>query len=368
MLKLKVLAIHNITFEGSKKESAVQIWRVWRPLEELKKHVDRQIDYKKTFIKNHANLDKLENFTHKEIEEAGENLGQYDIIFSSYHADGGADALIEAVCHKYGTKYIIDDDDNSFAIDESNPYWTVMNHDNTFITQEIIRTAKYICTTNDILSDVIKVRNTENVKLFTIPNYIADCYQETEPDNGDRVVIGYFGGSSHYDDMHETNFLPALQKVMNEHKNVYFKSCGIPVKYSLPTQRKEIIDVAYGRDWYSKLFPTLKFDIAVAPLRDTIFNNCKSNIKWQESTRMGAAFVCSDVGPYSSLPVSVASKVENTVDDWYIALTELVENAEKRKGLVKSARKELKDNWRLEKNWSKYRDMFVKVYNDKRSE
>ena len=363
---MKILAIHNIGFDKKDKESAVQIWRVWRPLEELKKHVDWQIDYQKGFIKDIKKYKDLKEFTAEEVEKAGEHLGKYDIVFSSYHADAGADALIEAVCAKYGTKYIIDDDDNTFAIDPDNPYWQTMTHDHTFVMQRIMRTARYISTTTDTLKDVLQVRSEVDAKIFTLPNYISDAYSENEFDNGDKIVIGYAGGAQHYNDLHDTGFLEALQKLMHENKNIYFKCVGVPVDTYTPRARTEIVDVKFGRKWTEELFPTLNFDISVAPLIDTSFSVCKSNIKWQESTRMGAAFVASNVEPYSLLADGTAVLTPNDSTSWYKALKELVNDKQKRQKLVKQAKQELQDNWRLEdeKNWSKYKQMFQEVYDE----
>lgn len=362
---MKILAIHNIGFDKRDKESAVQIWRIWRPMEELKKHVDWQIDYQKGFIKDIKKYKSLKDFTNKEVEAAGKHLGQYDIIFCSYHADAGADALLEAVSAKYGTKVVIDDDDNTFAIEPSNPFWSVMTHDDAFVMQQIMRYSRFITTTTDELADVFRARTKVNGKVFVLPNYISDAYQSEPPDNGENIVIGYFGGAQHYDDLHQAGFLPALQKLMHENKQVRFKCVGVPVDHYLPRARTELVDVKFGRKWTDELFPTLRFDIAVAPLLDSAFSRCKSNIKWQESTRMGAAFVASNVGPYKPLKPNTASLVKNNEDSWYKTLKALVDSKQKRQELVTAAQAELAANWRLEANWTQYKLMFEEVYKDK---
>lgn len=363
---MKILAIHNIGFDTKDKESAVQLWRVFRPLEELKKHVDWQIDYQKTFVKDIKKYKDFKEFTSEELEKAGKHLGQYDIIFSSYHADAGADALIEAVCAKYGTKYVIDDDDNTFAIEPDNPYWSVMTHDHTFVMQRIMRTARYITTTTEALKEVLDNRSEVNAKIGVLPNYISDDYTENDFDNGDKIVIGYAGGAQHYKDVHDTGFIQGLEKLMHENKNVYFKCVGVPVDAYTPRGRTEVVDVKFGRKWTTELFPTLNFDISVAPLVSTTFADCKSNIKWQESTRMGAAFIATNTGPYKDLKPETAMLIENGQDNWYKALKELVDDKTKRQAQVKAAKKELHDNWRLEdkKNWGKYKQYFEEVHNE----
>jgi len=358
---MRILAIHNIGLEDNSKESAVQIWRIWRPLEELKKHVDWTIDYQRSFIKDIDKYKNVEEFTDEEVEAAGKNLGSYDVVFHSYHADAAADALMEAVAARYGTKFILDDDDNTFAIDPDNPFWLTMTDDHAFTMQQICRYSKHIVTTTENLKDHFAKRSLVDADITVIPNYMSESYKDYTPDNGDKIVIGYFGGSSHYRDLHESGVLPAIQRIMHENKNVYFKCVSMPVDFYLPRKRTIVTDGAYGRQWVTDLFPTLNFDISIAPLLQTIFADGKSNIKWLESSRMGAAFVASNVGPYKEIPAGCASLVENTEDDWYKALKELVDNEQKRQALVKAAKADIKAHWMLEDNWQKYKQLFEEV-------
>ena len=360
---MRILAIHNVGMDDQAKESAVAIWRIWRPLEELKKHVDWTIDYQRTFIKDIEKYKDVSEFTVDEIEAAGSHLGGYDIVFHSYHADAAADSLMEAVKARYGTKFILDDDDNTFAIDPDNPFWLSMNEEHAFIMQQICRYAKNITTTTQNLKDHFQKRSLVNADITVIPNYMSEAYKDYSPNNGDKIVIGYFGGSSHYNDLHETGFLPALQRIMHENKNVHFKCVGVPVDHYLPRKRFEQVEVAYGRQWASDLFPTLNFDIAVAPLVQTVFADGKSNIKWLESSRMGAAFVGSDVGPYKDISDACAIKVNNDSDSWYNALHTLVQDEEKRRSLVTNSKAEIKANWMLENNWTRYKELFERIHN-----
>lgn len=357
----KILAIHNIGFDAGDKESGVQLWRIYRPLEELKKHVDWQIDYQRGFFLE--SKDGSNNVSEEDFEASGRHLGTYDIVFSSYHTNASAHSLMAAVSKVYGTKFILDDDDNTFAIEAENPFWVHMSHDQAYDMQRIVRTSKYITTTCQNLADVFSARTEVDAKVYVLPNYIPDTYQQTEPDNGDKIVIGYFGGTNHYIDFEETGIEPALQRIMHEYKNVYMTSIGIPIKTYLPRTRYKLREVVFGRKFVTDLFPTMQFDIGLAPIRQTTFSEGKSNIKWQEYTRMGAAFIGSNVGPYKALKAGTATLVENTEEAWYNGLKALVESETKRKAQVAKARKDL-ENWRLEKHWQDYKKVFEEVAND----
>lgn len=360
---MKILGIHTVNWLGDNtdKESGVDLWRIYRPLEMLKKHTDWQIDYQPTFIYGFDKYKDRKEFTDDEMAKAAENLGKYDIIFSSYHPDPGASALLDYVQDHYDTKFVLDVDDDMFSINPHNPFWTRVDDWGVFVMQRMIRTQKYMTTTTTTLQERFTERNEVNGKVYLLPNYLSDDYQHPDFDNGDEIVIGYFGGSSHYVDVHDSNVLPAIQRIMHEHKNVRFKCIGQPIDYYLPKQRTEVVDPARGRRWVTDLYPTLKMDIAIAPLEDCLFNEGKSDIKWQEATRAGAVFVASDLGPYKGL-TDCATLVNNTEDEWYTALTNLLDKQNRQK-LLKKAQKELL-NRRLEDHWQEYKQVFEEIKND----
>jgi len=225
----------------------------------------------------------------------------------------------------------------------------------------MIRDNDFISTTTPILAKVFRDRREQpDDTVFVNPNYIPKLYQHPKFDNGDKIVIGYFGGSSHYQDLHETGVAEALEKLMNENKNVYFKAIGMPLDKYVPRGRYEFVDGKRGNGWINELYPTLNLDIALGPLYDNIFNHGKSNIKWQESTRAGSLFVASNIGPYSSLKDGTAILVENTPESWYKGLKQALTDTT----TLKNAQKELK-NWELETQWQSYKKMFETVCSQK---
>jgi glycosyltransferase involved in cell wall biosynthesis len=362
---MKILAVHNVS-EGSKKTKAVDIWRIYRPIQHLKKNTDWQIDEQPTFIKGIEKYKDAQEFTPEELEKAAKHLGQYDIIWSTYFTNPTFYTLLRVVNAKYGTKFVLDVDDDLFAIKLDNPIWLKLTDENVWHMQCMVRDADYITTTTERLAHVIRERRDQHDDtVFVLPNYIGDDYKNDPIDNGEEIVIGYFGGSSHFNDLDNSGAIEAVQKIMHENKNVRFVSCGMPIEKYLPKQRYSYDEGAPGLAWITDVFPRLNFDIAIAPIDNSRFSQCKSNIKWQESTRMGAAFVGSNIGPYSDLANGVNSLlVKNAQEDWYKALKKLVDDPRLRKTLVDQARKDL-ELWRVEVNWPHYVEVFKAVKNYK---
>jgi hypothetical protein len=364
MRKLKILAIHSALNKDQNTRSAVDMWRIYRPMRELAKHVDWQIDHQPTFIKGIEKYKDAKEFTEEEMQKAFDTICQYDIVFSSYHADPTGYTMMKVAEEKAGVQFIMDVDDDMFAVNPDNPFWIKMDDEKCYWMQCMIRDNTWVSTTTEDLADVFRKRRPGHHKdtVFVNPNYITDEYNHKPVDNGEKIVIGYFGGSSHYKDLHETGVAEAVKRIMIENKNVRFKAIGMPLDKYVPRARYEFQEGKRGDDWLFGIYPTLNMDIALGPLDDNIFNNGKSNIKWQESTRAGAVFVASRLGPYKHLPPDVAVLVsQNTEDAWYAALKRVVESTELRKKMLSAAQANLQANWRLEDNWTRYKDMFEKV-------
>lgn len=365
---MKILAVHSIHGENERTKSAVDLWRIKRPLDELRKHVDWQIDEQPTFIKGIEKYKNSQEFTEEEMQRAYDNICKYDIVFSSYHADPTAYSMLKVAADKAGVQFIMDVDDDMFAVNPDNPFWVKMTDEKCYQMQCMIRDNSWISTTTDTLAKVFRDRRKGHHKgtVFVNPNCITEEYKHPSFDNGDKVVIGYFGGSSHYADLHDTGVAEALKRLMIENKKVYFKAVGMPLDKYVPRARYEFTDGKRGSGWVKELFPSLKMDIAIAPLHDNIFNHGKSNIKWQEATRAGACFVASRMGPYRSLFSNTAVLANNTEEEWYKALKSVVDDIDYRKKLVQNAKEQLSSNWRLETHWQQYKKMFetVKEFKD----
>jgi glycosyltransferase involved in cell wall biosynthesis len=343
---MKLLAVHGIGWNKNKqKEKATDLWRIKRPIDELKKHVDWQIDEQPTLIPEMDKYKAFEDFTPDELEKAAVKLGEYDIIWAGYFSNPSFYSLLRAVHARYGTKFVMDVDDDLFSIKIDNPVWLKLTDENVYFMQCMVRDVDYLTVTTEELATTMRSKRPDKKpeSVIVIPNYIPDTYKHDPIDNGDDIVIGYMGGSSHIFDIDQSGMVDAVEKIMHENKNVKFVACGMPIEKYLPKARYTYLEGAPSTDFVDKVFPELNFDISVAPLEECLFANGKSNIKWQESTRMGAAFVATNTGPYKTLNSGFnCLLVKNTPEDWYRALKRLVDNPKLRKGLVEQAQKDLR--------------------------
>lgn len=362
---MKILIVHS----GNNPDTAihqVDLWRVSHPLKELRKHVDWQIDERPTIMLHAEKYKTAKDFTEEELQKTVDNLATYDVVIGSYtvYMHGMVFALCKLVEDKYKTKFVLDMDDNLFAINRDNiGWWTKMSHEKTHELQTIVLKSKYIITTNHHLAGELKKRDVKNVEI--VPNFISQGYKQYHPNNGDKVKIGYFGGSSHFYDVHNTGFTDALERIMHKYKNVIAESAGMPIENYLPKSRYTYEAGARGYKWETEIFPALQFDISVGPLVDNVFNLSKSDIKWQETARMGAAFVGSNVRPYAETVRNGVDGliVENTEEAWYEALEKLVLDADYRKKIAKNAEERVNKDFALETHWQPLKEAIERIYN-----
>jgi len=211
-----------------------------------------------------------------------------------------------------------------------------------------LKVAKYVTTTTSLFADEISKLN-KNVVVF--PNAInPNESQFKEPTlESDRLRIGWLGGSSH---LHDIQLLDqGFGKIFSLKDKLQYVLCGFDTRGSvteinaqtgeqtkrniLPhetvwaqyekifTQNYSIvsdeykkhlinynqesytgdIDEPYLRVWtkpvtsYAKNYA--KFDVSLSPIKNTMFNRMKSQLKVIEAGFYKKALIASDLGPYT---------------------------------------------------------------------
>jgi glycosyltransferase involved in cell wall biosynthesis len=168
----------------------------------------------------------------------------------------------------------------------------------------------------------------------------------TPYDNEDFLVIGWQGSSTH-----ETDFkiiMPALKMICDEHPNVMFRFLGnVPeaIKGIIPNSRFQYTKGVP----FEKYPPFLKFahfDIGLAPITPSHFNESKSNLKWMEYGAIGVPCVASNWYPYArSIEEGVTGFLARNVEEWYTKIKRLVESPELRQTVGANAYQEVWENW-----------------------
>ena len=287
-----------------------------------------------------------------------------------------------------------------------------------------LKVAKFITTTTEIFADEIRKYN-KNV--FVFPNAINpnEPQFKEKTEESDKVRIGWLGGSSH---LHDIQLLDAgFSKLTHLKDKVQYVLCGFDTRGSvteinaqtgqhikrniLPaetvwaqyekifTQNYKIvsddyknyllkynqehyeseINESYLRVWtkpvtgYAKNY--LKFDVSLAPIKNTMFNRMKSQLKVIEAGFYKKAIIASNIGPYT-LDLKHCLEHGNFVDgnailvnesrnhaDWSKFIEKLVKNPNLIKDMGERLYETVKDKYDLNNVTKDRKQFYIDIAN-----
>jgi glycosyltransferase involved in cell wall biosynthesis len=234
-----------------------------------------------------------------------------------------------------GKKTVYELDDDIWNIDMTNPgypFWSQKNNVNA--VQELMRMADIVTTTTPRLANYMR-RFNKNV--YAIPNMLPEEHwhiTRVKRSKG-KLVIGWAGSRHHWVDL---NILEGtIQQLLDEYPNIEFHIAGAD---ELPFKSHERI----------MILPTVKieaypvimsgFDIGLAPVTDTHFNRCKSDLKFIEYGMAGVPAVVSKVESYTDSVINGENGfLAKNTKDWLKYLRWMIEDEKLRKKIARNAKK-----------------------------
>jgi len=269
-----------------------------------------------------------------------ETLKSFDIVIGNrtIASVGEVDKQIEQInrIKKAGPKVVLDLDDywHLHKNHELSSWWA--KHNMTSVIISNIKNADYITVTHEVIGQLTK-RN------YTIlPNGLDNT--EIQFERKTRAIrntldFGWCGSSNH---IYDINLMSESLKRLNEEQVNYrmnFLGWNPEMKHSkyyewiltgLGTAKDNQYTNIAGKevDTYGALYDHI--DVALIPLVDNPFNNCKSNLKMLEAGVKGKAVIVSNVYPYTSILKHEKNCLKvNPTDNhngWYKAIKRLVNN------------------------------------------
>lgn len=151
-------------------------------------------------------------------------------------------------------------------------------------------------------SDIRVAQNRLNVEQW--------AHLKSRRREGKKPRVGWAGGSSHTGDLEL--LLPLMKALEDEVDWVFMgmKPEGVRCEFHL----------AVPFELYPEKLSTLDLDLALVPLENNVFNECKSNLRLLELGACGVPIICTDIEPYrGDLPVT---RLPNRFATWLSAIRE----------------------------------------------
>lgn len=203
-----------------------------------------------------------------------------------------------------------------------------------------------------------------NLNVFVIPNFLnkEKWDNPSVKRNDDKIRIGWCGGNAHADDLKMISKI--LNRIIKEYKGkVIFETIGMTRKefawvFPMAPTDPNMLCPSCGYEGELHHFPgealedyptvlcSKGWDIAVAPVINNAFGNCKSDLKVKEYAAAGIATIASRVMPYIEAKENGAEIIlATTYEEWYNSIKELIDNEEKRREMVKKNKEWISKYW-----------------------
>ncbi|GGC14523.1 O-antigen biosynthesis protein [Oxalicibacterium flavum] len=152
--------------------------------------------------------------------------------------------------------------------------------------------------------------------------------------------VGWAGSASHGGDLEM--IADVVRELANEVDWVFFGMCPPKLR---PYVHEYHAGVPIAQ--YPQKLASLDLDLALAPVEDNLFNQCKSNLRLLEYGACGFPVVCSDVRCYhdASLP---ATRVKNRFHDWVEAIRMHLADLDATARMGDDLRRVVRQDWMLE--------------------
>ncbi len=295
--------------------------------------------------------------------------GDLVVIQRDFSRELDAYEKVIGLAHASHKPVVLDLDDLLFELPADHPdrlsnYYT----DSLLPMLQAIMEADLVTVATPALRDYL-LRFNKNIKVF--PNYlIDDWWSLREPPNnelaGELITIGYMGGHTHKPDL--WFILPALESILRKYQpKIRFQFWGIeaPPELTAYSQVDWCPPKSYAYHEFASYFQTQSADIMIAPLVDTLFNRCKSSIKYLEYSSLGAPGVYSRMIPYESVVENgVNGFLASSQTEWEQSLSKLIEDPTLRNEIAINAQKKIRKNWLLSPNASKLKKIYEEAVSD----
>src|SRR3989338_8746229 len=216
-----------------------------------------------------------------------------------------------------------------------------------------------------------------NPFIYVVPNYLnKDLWDNpiSKPADG-KIRIGWMGGNAHADDLKMIS--KVIERIVKERKpNIRFETMGMTHQELGGVFNLNVLnqvcpacgfegelrnDPGEPIEVYPGVLCSKGWDIAVAPVINNSFGNCKSDLKIKEYAAAQIPIVASNVIPYKEAVDNGANVLlVNTYEEWYNMLIELVDHPNKRREMARHNKEWISKHW-IQDNAQKIFEVYSQI-------
>ena len=285
-----------------------------------------------------------------------------------YERQLDAFARLLSRCRQRGVRIVYELDDNLLDLNRGEPWEVYPGPLLRGVVSFLVREADgVIVSTRALAERLSRLRP----GVLVVPNAIDERLFESGPEpsapHGSTLTIGYMGTMTHEADLRMV--LAPLRALLRRHAGrVRFELVG-------GAEANRVASLFEGlpfrqlhprhEDAYPSFVPWmrrhLRWDVAIAPLEDSAFTRCKSDLKYLDYGALGIPGVFSDVGPYRETVRhrETGLLAANEPKAWADALEEIVSDRALRARLAAAAKAEVHGNRMLRTNAVRWREALL---------
>lgn len=241
---------------------------------------------------------------------------RFDLVLVHRESFPFGPAWFERLLATTGVPYAFDFDDAVFLPNASAANRRLAGLKSAGKTRGVVASASLVLAGNDYLAEWASAYNP---RVTVIPTTIdADHYQPRAREPASELRIGWSGSMSTI--AHLRPIEPVLRTLQQE-RGIRIRVIGEP-SYRLPGAHLESIA------WHeqTEIEDLQPIDIGVMPLPDNDWARGKCGLKALQYMALGIPTVLSPVGVNNRIASGGAAILASTLEDWYAALTRLLDN------------------------------------------
>jgi hypothetical protein len=174
-----------------------------------------------------------------------------------------------------------------------------------------------------------------------LPKFLWNPDYSDKRANKKKPVVLWAGSASHIGMGGDLEFLlPMIEATTDEFEWLF-------VGVVPPRLKGKVSHVPWANFYdYPSMMQSIKADVAIAPISDTVFNLAKSDLKYLEYSAMNIPALLSTIGNgQGSYDKTNGNLVHNEPDAWYQAIKELASNRTKQEETLKRQQQFVAGRW-----------------------